>query len=248
MIRSKIDCETTIDNSEFKRHRSAWLRGSFYALLCALAFLSPLPASAGGKKAEARASRQERLNRHEGRRGEVPRNARYKNPPREDRAGRGNRAGGFDRPRSDIHMRRHQDTRRHEDRARHNDRARHGNGRHDVAGDRGPQHGKHDNRYDGKHDNGHYGKYDNRYHGKQHYGHKNHKKHYYRSRAYYPYAYFPYYVPVAVSYPYYCDVCHSGFYAEHLFYDHLCDFHYLPRVRISSFLFSFGGTFYFGGW
>jgi hypothetical protein len=66
--------------------------------------------------------------------------------------------------------------------------------------------------------------------------------------VYYNYSYFPYYVPVAVAYPYYCDLCHSGFYAEHLFYDHLCGFHYVPRAQIPGFVFSFGGTFYFGGW
>jgi hypothetical protein len=66
--------------------------------------------------------------------------------------------------------------------------------------------------------------------------------------VYHHYNYVPYYVPVAVAYPYYCEFCHSGFHAEVLFYNHLCDVHYVSRAWIPGLLFSWSGTFYFGVW
>jgi hypothetical protein len=66
--------------------------------------------------------------------------------------------------------------------------------------------------------------------------------------VYHHHDYIPYYAPVVAAYPYYCDLCHSGFYAEHLFYDHLCHVHHLTRALIPGLLYWYSGTFFFGGW
>jgi hypothetical protein len=200
MIRTNADCAP----------KRKW--GSYVLLLVAALFLS-VPASAAEKRTDPRTARRvERVDRHQSKRRDVPHNARYKNPPREDRSRREKQVSSWNRSRSDDHRDRG-DYDRHDGDKRRYDRHR----------------GKHDGRHD---------------YGKSHH----HHKHHYRTRVYHHYEYVPYYAPAVVAYPYYCDLCHSGFYAEHLFYDHLHHAHYLTHALIPSLLHWHGGTFFYFGW
>jgi hypothetical protein len=224
MIRTGADCATESGAIKASAARSGWMKGSLYVLLCAAAALATVPASAADKRSETRAARHvERLDRRQSKGRDVPRNARYKNPPRGDRAGRETRVSSWDR--SGSNDRRHGRHGRSDERAHHRERG------HD---DHARRHDHHRGKHDGRH---HY--------GKPH--HHHHHKHRYRTRVYHHYEYVPYYAPAVVAYPYYCDLCHSGFYAEHLFYDHLCHVHRLTLALIPGLLHWYGGTFFFFG-
>lgn len=214
MIRPDIQSSTTVGARPSRHARRTMVA---CVLFCAAVFLFPVTASAGGANSQARNVRHaERLQSQQLKRGGVPHNARYRNPPR-PRPARQNPFTPNDR--FDGHAR--------GDRDRHDGR----------AFDRGRRVDRHD--YRGKHD-GRYG------HGKA--GHHGHRGYRYRARVYRPYGYVPYYAPVVVAYPYYCDLCHHGFYAESLFYDHLCFVHHLSRRLVPGLLYWYGGTFIFGGW